>query len=385
MRKRITITAFVFVFVLSVAIGVTWRTSAQQTKQDELTSRSRWEHSDDGWKQIVERRGKTEFTDDYKDVRDVTPGGYVRIEEEQRDGSSRRYEVRRDLGGQLTRTYYVNGQQRAIDDEARTWIAKIVLEAVRQGGIDADRRVQRILQQNGVAGVLAEIDQIRSDFAKRIYFEALVKVGNLNSAALQDVLRKSAAQISSDYEQAQLLIGIAPTLVGNQPAMGAFFEAVATIKSDYEHSRVLRTVLKKNPQNRELLLQVATSTKSIKSDYEKALALKEVAAMYLDDAALRGLFFQMIESIKSDYERRGVLSALVKNSSLSEEVLNRMLVSAASISSDYEKATFLLEVSRTYTGNTQLKDAFLKVVETIKSDYERGRVLSALLKNKQIG
>jgi len=32
-----------------------------------------------------------------------------------------------------------------------------------------------------------------------------------------------------------------------------------------------------------------------------------------------------------------------------------------------------------------LKGLFLKAVETIKSDYERGRVLSALLKNKQIG
>jgi hypothetical protein len=62
-----------------------------------------------------------------------------------------------------------------------------------------------------------------------------------------------------------------------------------------------------------------------------------------------------------------------------------MLDSAAALSSDYEKASFLLEVSNTYTGDAGLKDAFLKVVETIRSDYERGRVLSTLLKNKQIG
>ena len=34
--------------------------------------------------------------------------------------------------------------------------------------------------------------------------------------------------------------------------------------------------------------------------------------------------------------------------------------------------------------NSRLRGAFLKAVETIKSDYERGRVLAALLKNKQI-
>jgi hypothetical protein len=54
------------------------------------------------------------------------------------------------------------------------------------------------------------------------------------------------------------------------------------------------------------------------------------------------------------------------------------------MSSDYEKATFLVEVSNVYTGDTRLRSAFLKAVESIKSDYERGRVLSALLKNKQI-
>jgi hypothetical protein len=62
-----------------------------------------------------------------------------------------------------------------------------------------------------------------------------------------------------------------------------------------------------------------------------------------------------------------------------------LLDSAAAMSSDYEKATLLMEVSNVYTGDTRLKGLFLKAVETIKSDYERGRVLSALLKNKQIG
>lgn len=369
-----------------LTIGFTTQTVGQKISDDSdgLGTRSRWEHSDNGWRRIVETRGKPEFTDDYTDIKDVTPGGYARVEE-QRDGRSRRYEVRHDLGGQITRTYYVNGQQRAIDDEARKWISALVLMAVRQGAIDAERRVQRILQKSGVAGVFAEIDLIQSDYAKRIYFEALIKFGNLNSASLQEVLRKSGAQISSDYEQAQLLIGIAPTLAGNEASMIAFFNAVATIKSDYEHARVLKTVLQKNPPTRELLFQVATSTKSITSDYEKGQVLKGVAAMYLDDAALRVTFFQTIDTIQSDYEHRGVLSALIKNTTLSGEVLSRMLDSAATMSSDYEKATFLLEVSKTYTGDARLKDAFMKVIETIKSDYERGRVLSALLKNKQIG
>jgi len=374
----------IFVAFLILCTACMAGSARAQSTTDELKNTSRWQQTDDDLKRMVEIKGRVEFTDDYTEVRDVTPGGYIKIEEE-REGTSRRYEVRHQPRGSLTRSYFVNGQAQTIDKVAREWIAKMILQAVRQGGLDAERRVQTILRQRGTAGVLEEIDQIQSDYARRIYFEALIKFGNLDGVALQSVLRKAASQISSDYEQAQLLIGIAPSLANKPAAMPAFFAAVATVKSDYEHSRVLKTVLEKNPQSRELLVHVATSTKGLQSDYEKAGVLKQVAARYLDDSALRDLFFQTVNTIQSDYEHRGVLTALIKNKDLSAEVLNYMLNSAATISSDYEKATFLLEVSNSYTGDTRLKEAFLKVVETIKSDYERGRVLSALLKNKQIG
>ena len=378
-----------FLWLLSICAIVSLLTiqtviTSGQNKQDDLKNTSRWQQSDDNLKRSVETRGRAEFTDDYKDIRDVTPGGYVKIEEE-RDGQSRRYEVRHDTGGSVTRLYFINGRSHAIDEDARIWIAKMVLQAVRQSGLDAEKRVQTILKQSGVNGVLTEIDQIEGSYAKRIYFEALIKFGNVSTSTLQDVLKRMAAQVDSDYEQAQLLIGIAPTIAAREAALPQFFTAVATIKSDYERSRVLTTILEKNQPSHELLLQVATSARTITSDYEKSQVLKKLATLYIDDAALRGVFFQTIDSIKSDYELRGALTALIKNQKLGQEVLSRMLESALKIDSDYEKASFLVEVSNSYTGDTRLKEAFLKVVETIKSEYERGRVLSVLLKNRQIG
>src|SRR5258706_3813575 len=73
-------------------------TSAQKAK-DETRSTMRWEQSDDGLKMRFEIQGKVEFTDDYTDIRDISEGGWARIEED-RDGQSRRYEVRRNLNGQ---------------------------------------------------------------------------------------------------------------------------------------------------------------------------------------------------------------------------------------------------------------------------------------------
>ena len=320
-----------------------------QKSRNETQSVMRWEHTDDGLKRRMEVRGKAEFNEDYTDVIGVSEGGWVIIEEH-RDSQSYRYEVRRDLAGNLTRAFFVNGAARSLDETTRAWLAKIVLDGIRQSTIDVEKRVQRILAKSGVAGVLAEIRQITGDYGKRHYYQQLIKQANLDGAGLRDVLRQVAGHISSDYEQAQLLIAVAPMLTGKDAAIQQFFDAVATIKSDYEHSRVLKTLVKEGTPSSAVLVLAASSTKNI----------------------------------SSDYERRGVLTAVARTKNQSEEVLRLLLDSAAELSSDYEKATFLIEVSNVYAGDTRLRSAFLKAVETIKSDYERGRVLSALLKNKQI-
>jgi len=321
-----------------------------QKSRDETQSNTTWIQQDGDQKRLLEIRGKAEFNDDYTDIKSVTEGGWV-IVEERTAGQWFRYEVRRDPTGQITRAFYANGAARSLDDTAKSWLSKFVLQAVRQGGFDAEKRVQRIFEQRGVAGVLAEINLISSDYAQRRYYEALIKQARLDGPALRDVLRQVARDITSDYEQAQLLIGVAPMVTEKDAAIQPFFDAVATINSDYERSRVLKTIMKQDTPSSALLVLVASATKTI----------------------------------SSDYERRGVLSALVKTKNQSEEVLRLLLDSAAAMSSDYEKATLLMEVSNAYTGDQRLKSLFLKAVETIKSDYERGRVLSALLKNKQIG
>ncbi len=321
-----------------------------QKRADENISITRWEHTDDGLKRRLEIRGKAEFTDDYTDIKTVSEGGWVIIEEH-RDNQSFRYEVRRDPAGQLTRSFFVNGKARPLDENNRKWLAKFVLDAVRQGGLDAEKRVRTILNQRGVAGVLAEIQEISGDYAKHLYYTQLLTQADLDANALRDALRQMARDISSDYEQAQLLIEVAPTLAGKDAATQPFFDALATIKSDYERSRVLKTVLKQGKPSNALLMLMASATRSI----------------------------------SSDYERRGVLTALAQTKIQSEEVLRLLLDSATEMHSDYEKATFLVEVSNAYTGDARLRSAFLKAVESIESDYERGRVLSALLKNKQIG
>ncbi|HEX8748288.1 MAG TPA: hypothetical protein VF717_14025 [Pyrinomonadaceae bacterium] len=377
--KAIVPCLFALALLLQSAAAI--QVAAQTSKNDSHTT---WQWVDNDWKKSLEIRGRAEFTEDYTDIKSVSEDGSVRIEET-RGGTTRRLDVVPAAGGQLRRTFSVGGEPRPMNEQDRAWVAGMILEAVRRGGIDADKRVQRIFERRGVSGVLEEISLVGGDYARRIYFEALIKNRNLDASSLQAVFREAARQISSDYEQAQLLIGASELIAGRSQALPAFFEATGTIKSDYEHRRVLSTLLKKSePVSRELLVMTVRSAARMASDYEKATLLKEVAVRNLEDAQLAAAFFQTADTIKSDYEHRNVLSALLKRRGLGHEVLGRLLESAARISSDYEKATLLLEASSAYSGDARLRGQFLRTVETIKSDYERGRVLSAMLKNKQM-
>jgi hypothetical protein len=379
--KAIVLLAAISATGFSLAYNVRAQQETKQEKKERSTMT--WEHSDNGERMRVVFEGKPEFNDDYTDIRDVSVGGYVRVEEDLA-GQSRRYEVRRNSSGELERKYYVNGSLRPIDQEARVWISKFVLNAVRQSGIDADKRVQSIFRKSGVNGVLDEIALVGGSYAKRIYFQSLLKTTSLDTAQMQRVLHEAARQINSDYEQAQLLIDVAGVLTGKEDAIPAFFEATGTIKSDYEHRRVLTALIKNNNPSHAVLVQTARSAARMSSDYEKATVLKSVAGVYLVDRELSNVFFETVGTIGSDYEHRGVLSTLLKNAKLNEDVLSRVLTSASHISSDYEKATLLIEASNLYAGDPRMREGFLRAVGTIQSDFERGRVLSALMKNKQM-
>lgn len=383
---RLAASLLFFIFAVSglLVLSTKVNQTQAQTVKSQTQNTTRWEWSDDGWRRRVEIRGKADFNEDYSDVNALSDGGSLRLEEDH-DGELRRLDVRRDENGQLQRKYFVNGEARVLDAAGKKWVAGLLLMAVRQGAIDTDKRVRTILRQRGIDGVLEEISSISGDYARRIYFKSLFRTETLSRTDLQKAVEAASLRLTSDYDKANLLKDSADLFLGHAALSSAFFKAISTIKSDYGHRQILSALLKQNNLSEPVLAQMLDSLAGIGSDYEKGNLLKDGADLFLSHPGLSSAFFKAISTINSDYEHRQILSALLKQNKLSESVLTQMLDSLTTISSDYEKATFLLEASRMYTGEGRLRNAFLKATETIKSEHERGRVLSALLRNKQIG
>lgn len=331
-----------------------------------------WNNSDGPQKIEVKVENKVEFNEDYSDVAAIPYDGSLRIYDS-RGTRTMRLAVTGAPNGELRRDYWVDGQARAFDAEARTWLRNVLLEAVRQG-LDAKNRVERILRQRGTRGLIDEIAFLKGDYPRRLYFEALLQSKDVSNQDLKSALHNASTSIKGDYERAQLLIQIAKPILAKRELTSDYFEAVAKIDSAYEHGRVLGAVLKEDELSKQVLSHLGQSAAGIKSDYEKASFLIKGAENYQGDTALRTEWLNAVRTIGSDYEHHRALNAALKPNEISAEALADLVTSAARIQSDYEKASFLLEAMKHYRSDVRLRTAFVETARTISSEYERGRV-----------
>ena len=374
MKQKITLAV-----TLVVLGGAGLAAVAGQIKQTIDTDRHEWtmSHSDDGREFRLRITGKPEFTDDYTDLRSLAPGGSVTIEEKT-PAVARKLEITAGADGQLQRKYSVNGTERELDAEGREWVGGIILNAVRQSGFDAERRVARLFERGGAAAVLEEVALIKGDYAKALYLKGLLDGREVDAASARRVVQMAARDISSDYEKQQVLAALAGKYLDDKDTLAEFAAAIGTIRSDYERAQALAVLVEDRKLTGEQLKIVLPAVAGMKSDHEKAEALLGLLESGGAEAVAEPAFFEATNGIKSAYERAQVLTAVLATKP-NKEALKLVVTSAAGISSDYEKAPVLIAAAK-IVEDEDVRKMLVEVARGIRSDYERGNVLSAAIK-----
>jgi beta-lactamase regulating signal transducer with metallopeptidase domain len=369
-----------------VAVPQTASTQTSSSSTSSATSRSdsqssgNWVWSDNGRKVEVTYRGDIEFTDDDMDVKRLSPGGYLRIKDGGRFGTSNSIEFRAGSGGAIERRFWVSGREQPFEPEGRKWTSEVLPTFIRQSGIGAAARVTRIMKSGGASAVLAEISRIEGSFVRRVYFTELLKQPGLSSANIQQALTQAGREIDSDFELASLLIS-SNRLVTDDAARRAYLDAARTIESDFELRRVLGSIVKAGPMNPAVAAGVLDVSSFIASDFEQASLLAEFAANHQIDGAVTAPYFKALSGVSSSFEHHRALTALMKRGDLSAAARSAALESAATIESDFELASFLLEFLKTGGVEKGERAPFFRAVSSISSDFERGRVLQALARH----
>jgi len=355
----------------------------------------------------VESRGKIEVTDDDKDIKSMSPDGYLEITKTV-FGSKRTIVISPTTNG-LTKEYYEGRRLIPFEPDGRKWLGEILPEIVRSTTIAAESRVNRIYRNSGVNGVLDEINVIESDYVRAHYANVLISV-NMPSQNIPLVISRVCQIMDSDHYKTQFLTKNIKVFLASNESTSAVFAAVRDIDSDHyktevikdalqagtpslesvkvalqatsdmssDHYRteVLTSLLKQTSLTDEVVAEIITATMKMSSDHYRTVVLKRALAK----PGLSSKSFQRaLESVKemdSDHYKTEVLTDLLNNS-IAPDVQTILITATSSIDSDH----YITVVGKQILKKVNLSDdAFQKLVQTMaehQSDYYTAEFLKA--------
>lgn len=252
------------------------------------------------------------LANDDRDFVSISPSGYFIFAETSLLGGERTIELRGRSDGTIERKYTSAGREVAYEPEGAAWLREILPMLVRRTGFAADQRVARILMQFGPVGVLSEINQLSTDYVRRVYFKEFLEQAKPAGSLLDQTLDQASRQISSDYELAELLITVGATVSPNAMDWDTYLNALSSVSSDYEHRRVL-SMVSDNGLSEDALTRLIRSSSGIRSSYEHATLLIQIAQRHRLAGDLRDAYLSAANRISSTYERGRVLEALLRN------------------------------------------------------------------------
>ena len=328
--------------------------------------------SDGSDRMDVTLHGAVTFADDLTDVATLSDGGTFSIRVW--NGIVPHTFEFRSQNGSITRTYYVAGMARPWDDDARQRLARDLPALVRRSGIGAESRVKSILQKKGVIGVLAEVELLGGDYARRVYLVALVDAARLDSSSVQPVLSVVGREMTSDYDRRQVLQHVANHVAMDQRASSALLQAMTTMRSDYDRRQVLTTLFAGSGQLTDAGALLA-AIEAIRSSYDKRQVLTELIARPSLSTDMKQAILRGAADVRGDYDRSEVLRIYVAKFGVEPAVVTPFFAAVNVSKSPYERRRVLLEVAKARTLRPEVQLAAFDSIETMSSDYDRAETL----------
>lgn len=331
----------------------------------------------------IEYKGKIEVTDDDKDIKSISPGGYLEVSKTT-FGSKREILIESTSGNNLRREYYEGRNKTSWEPDGRKWLAEILPEIVRSTGIAAESRVNRYFKQGGVEGVLNEISRLKGDYVVAIYAKLLLKKEGLSKSDLEKALEGISYALDSDYYLAEVLKDNSEQFLKNDETAEVYFEAVQHISSDYYATLVLKGALQHYKPNAESLEKIMEASKSIGSDYYQAALLSEVLELDNLNGALLADIIETTKNVGSDYYQSQVLSKAMEKKDLSSESFNSLLEAVSDVSSDYYMATVFTKLVENRMDDSEIIKMIDLINNKMSSDYYASAVLTKIMEKQDL-
>lgn len=331
----------------------------------------------------VQAQGDIELTDNDLDIKHISPDGYVTISE--RDWLTYRT-VRFTAGpdGKIDRRYTIQGRDYEFDADAQIWFSRFMQDIVRETGLGAKYRIERILDQKGVQSAIREITYVGNNSAKQVYFEAILKHQDLSSEALRKAVETIAREISSSSRLGNLLIATANNFPEDSVLTEALIRATREISSSSKQSEVLIEISRLRHLDKTSAVAMAEAIEYISSSSAQGSALEAMAEKCSSDDRVIRAYVDAVASVSSSSAQGSALKALTVKNGLSDEAYIMIVKSIQHISSSSVQGDVLESVAEHCPDNDRVLSAYLNSVSFVSSSSVQGRVVMAMLKKPNI-
>jgi hypothetical protein len=304
----------------------------------------------------VKYKGKILVTDDDKDIKSITPGGYLKIKRSS-FGSNRSLLIESDRNGNLSRKYYEGNKEKNFNQEGRAWLEDILVSVIRKTGIGGKERVMRIYQNHGVDGVIDEMEEMDGSSqsfeinfgfyksvnstgtnARYMYIKALIDNAELSRGELKDVL-----------------------------------DALEDIPSNSTKGSMLREILSKYELDDDLMEDFLYTTSTLSYNTERGNTLRAFQSKYKIDRSNYKGYFDIIDDMSINSEKGNVLKPLLESQKLDDAVMSELLETLEDFSSSSETAAVLRLALTQMSDDPRVVDDFKDAMENISSSHRKLR------------
>ena len=327
----------------------------------------------------IETRGKFEVTDDDRDIKSMSPDGYLEITKTT-FGSKRIIKISAQ-GNTIKREYFEGRTAVGYEPEGRKWLSEILPEVVRTTTLAAESRVNRFYRNGGTSAVLKEIDLLDGDYVKAHYANLLMKQP-VAAKEYATIVNSVASELNSDHYLSEFLANNLNKFMQTRESTEALFAATNNMGSDHYKTQVIKEALRSQKASAESVKIIMVSVSKMESDHYKTEVLTTLLNQdNLSDAVMAEMI-NATKSIQSDYYRSEVLSKALERT-LSPSSYQLVVESVKGIDSDH----YITEVLKSMLDkpiDSQVLTNLLSITSSIESDHYRTEVLTTLLQKQDL-
>ncbi|MBU8891204.1 MAG: hypothetical protein KOO66_00375 [Bacteroidales bacterium] len=386
MKSRV-ILLMSFIFLASFYVEAK---EATRARKDDWDNREHFYKSKDSFSAFeIEYKGKITVTANDKDVKSISPDGYLKITKSS-FGNSRTVEITSDSKGNLSKKYLDGRKEVAFSPEGQEWLEDILIDVIRKTGIGGRDRIMRIYNKGGVKAILDEIEDFDrtsgysyykstshalflfesieySGFnVKYLYYKTLVDEIKLSKEELVKVI-KATEDISSNSTKGTLLREILNKYELDSYSMEKFLDATESLSYNTERGNVLRAFQNKYEITREIAGEYFDVIDGMSINSEKGNVIKPLLETQKLDKSVLSDLINTVDDFSSNSERSAIYRLLIPHVAGDEDLTNQLINAANHLSSSYryfrEEILEFMAKGKIVTDNSLSKSAVLNLLD----------------------